>query len=95
MLIYLLILRLVQAHNNTNFTGDPILPNEGQGRHTTDIMIGEAALGGMIPSIIVIILIAIIRIVRVYRLSQQAAESSIKPDENVDFNQVDEDIKEV
>ena len=96
MLIHLLmILPLVQANNNnTNITGDPILPNKGQSIHR-DTVIGEAALGGTIPSILVILLIAVIRIVRVYRLSQQTTGQSIKLEENLDFAQLDKHIREL
>ena len=95
MLALLLIVHLAHAYfNDTNITGDPKLPNEIQPTHAS-LAIGEVAMAGMIPSALTIMMIAIIRILHIYRLRRQTAESCIKPDENVIFTQLNDNIREL
>ena len=97
MLLLLLIIHFVQANsNNTNFTGVPRLPDERQLSESFGLAVGEAALGGMVSPVLLIIILAILRILRVYQLNKQKEkEPSIKRENTVDFNQLDDDLKEL
>lgn len=52
------------------FLYEPVLPDESQKLH-----LGEAAIGGMVPTAIIIILFALLRIVKAYQLRQEARQN--------------------
>ena len=65
MYIFFIGLFYVVAAQNASSVIDAGLPN------STRMMLGEGAIGGLIPTSVVIVLIAILRILQMYKAAQQ------------------------
>lgn len=53
-----------------NFTLEPMLPNE-KGHLPNHMRLSEVALGGMIPTTLIIVLVTILRIMQLYKKRKQ------------------------
>ena len=64
------LLNLIVFVSAKNISETPVLPNEGN-INLNDISFTEGAIGGMIPTALIILLAAIVRIIQLYKQRKQ------------------------